>query len=150
MFGANKEKEQEVVISTTDLTNAEVRIGRGAHLKGNIEAQGPVRIDGKLIGDLSSKGKVVLGETAGVEGTIIAQNAEISGQFKGMLEISEMLVIKASAQIDGDIFCKKMVMEAGATFMGNCRMGLENAGTGQYANAATKSSNGALKNQEAI
>jgi cytoskeletal protein CcmA (bactofilin family) len=42
---------------------------------------------------------------------------------KGKLEISELLVLKATAVINGDIVTGKLVVEPGAIFNGSCRMG---------------------------
>jgi cytoskeletal protein CcmA (bactofilin family) len=58
-----------------------------------------------------------------VQGNIIAQNADIEGEVKGKIEISELLVLKATAVVNGDIITGKMVVESGAVFTGTCKMG---------------------------
>jgi cytoskeletal protein CcmA (bactofilin family) len=66
---------------------------------------------------------VALGPQSHVQGNIIAQNADIEGEVKGKLEVSELLVLKATAVINGDIVTGKMVVEPGAVFNGTCKMG---------------------------
>ncbi len=125
MFGSSHKdtsknpKNQEI----DKISNASTNIGKGATLQGNIDTFGNVRVDGKLIGDIKSKSKVATGNASLVEGSITAQNAEIEGEVKGSLEIAELLVLKSTAVINGDIITSKMVVEAGAIFNGKCQMG---------------------------
>ena len=92
-------------------------------LEGNIETYGNIRIEGKVIGNVKSKSKVALGNASHVAGNIVAQNADIEGEVKGKLEVSELLVLKATAVINGDIITGKLVVEPGAVFNGTCKMG---------------------------
>jgi cytoskeletal protein CcmA (bactofilin family) len=64
-----------------------------------------------------------LGPQSQIQGNIIAQNADIEGEVKGKIEITELLVLKATAVINGDIHTGKMVVEPGAVFNGTCKMG---------------------------
>ncbi|OJJ18683.1 cell shape determination protein CcmA [marine bacterium AO1-C] len=121
VFGNNTSKETKKDI--TELSNAETRIGKGAILDGNIETYGPVRLDGKIVGNIKSKSRVVLGETSSLQGSILAQNAEISGEVKGLIEIVDLLTLKSTAVINGDIVCNKLIVEAGAVSNGSCKMG---------------------------
>lgn len=122
MFGSNNTKETKQQ-DVDKISNASTNIGKGATLQGNIDTFGNVRIDGKLIGDIKSKSKVATGNASVVEGCITAQNAEIEGEVKGSLEVTELLVLKSTAIIHGDILTSKMVVEAGAVFNGKCQMG---------------------------
>ena len=64
-----------------------------------------------------------MGNSSHVAGNIVAQNADIEGEVKGKLEIAEMLVLKSTAVINGDIVTGKLVVEPGAIFNGTCKMG---------------------------
>ena len=98
-------------------------IGLGTTIEGNVDAQGDIRIDGKIIGNVVSRGKVVLGTTGIVEGNIIAKNAEVAGETTGKINIEELLVLKGTANINGDIVTSKLMVESGANFTGTCQMG---------------------------
>jgi cytoskeletal protein CcmA (bactofilin family) len=106
-----------------EISNSSNTIGKGTYLEGNIETFGNIRIEGKVTGNIKSKSKVALGPQSHVQGNIIAQNADIEGEVKGKLEIAELLVLKATAIINGDIVTGKMVVEPGAIFNGACKMG---------------------------
>lgn len=117
MFNNKEQKRAE------EISNSSNTIGKGTFLEGNIETHGNIRIEGKIKGDVRSKQKVALGNSSHVDGNIIAQNADIEGEVKGRIEIAELLVLKATAVINGDISTAKMVVEPGAIFNGACKMG---------------------------
>ena len=106
-----------------EISNSSNTIGKGTFLEGNIETFGNIRIEGKVTGNVKSKSKVALGHSSHVQGNIIAQNADIEGEVKGKIEIAELLVLKATAIINGDIVTGKLVVEPGAVFNGTCKMG---------------------------
>ncbi len=114
-------KEQKKVAE--EISNSTNTIGKGTVLEGNIETYGNIRIEGKVIGNIKSKSKIALGNSSHVDGNIIAQNADLEGEVKGRIEISEMLILKATAVVHGDIITGKLVVEPGAVFNGTCKMG---------------------------
>ena len=97
-------------------------IGNGTIIKGDIKASGDMRIDGTLIGSVTSKGKVVVGTTGIVEGEIICQSADFSGNVKAKVMVAELLAMKASAILTGEVSTGKISIEPGAKFTGSCNM----------------------------
>jgi cytoskeletal protein CcmA (bactofilin family) len=95
-------------------------IGNGTIIKGDIKASGDLRIDGTLIGSVTSKGKVVVGTTGNVEGEINCQSADLSGNIKATIIVAELLAMKASANVSGEITTGKISIEPGAIFSGYC------------------------------
>jgi cytoskeletal protein CcmA (bactofilin family) len=106
-----------------EISNSSNVIGKGTVLEGNIETYGNIRIEGRVNGNIKSKSKVALGAGSHVEGNISAQNADIEGEVNGKVDISEMLVLKSTALVHGDIITGKLVVEPGAIFNGTCKMG---------------------------
>ena len=98
-------------------------IGVGTTIEGDITTNGDMRIDGSLTGSINVKGKLVIGVSGFVEGEIICQNADISGTIKGKIGVAELLALKASSKLSGDIITNKIAIEPGATFTGTCSMG---------------------------
>jgi len=92
-------------------------------IEGSIKAKGNLRIDGKLTGTLECQGRVVIGATGSVDGEIRCENAEIEGSIKANVIVSELLSLKATAKVQGDIVTKKLAIEPGASFSGSCSMG---------------------------
>ena len=98
-------------------------IGAGTVIQGDITTNGDIRIDGALTGSIAVKGKLVIGVSGSVDGEIVCQNADISGGIKGKITVSELLTLKASAKLIGDIITNKIAIEPGAIFSGSCSMG---------------------------
>jgi cytoskeletal protein CcmA (bactofilin family) len=118
MFNKNESKKD-----IEQLSNSSTIIGKGTVLEGNIETLGNIRIEGNVIGNIKCKSKVAIGDSSKIEGNVISQNAEIAGEVKGTLEISEVLILKPTALIHGDIIANKLIIESGAAFNGECKMG---------------------------
>lgn len=97
-------------------------ISSGTDIIGDITSNGDIRIDGSVTGILSTKGKVVIGPTGKIKGEIICKNSEISGIIEGRVTISQLLNLKSSCRILGDIITSKLSIEPGAKFSGNCKM----------------------------
>ncbi|MCP3658827.1 MAG: polymer-forming cytoskeletal protein [Bacteroidetes bacterium] len=106
-------------------TNSSNIIGKETIIEGNITTSGNVRVEGKLIGNLTTKSKAVLGNDSRLEGKIVAQNAEIAGTLEGVIEVTELLILKPTAIVNGDIITKKLVFEKDAKFNGKCIMNSE-------------------------
>ncbi len=97
-------------------------IQSGTMITGDIESNGNIRIDGTLNGTVTAGGKVILGSTGNVEGEINCINADIEGRVNGIIRVKELLSLKATAIITGDIIVSKLSIEPGARFTGTCKM----------------------------
>lgn len=110
--------------NNTTIDNASINlIGNGTHITGDITSNGDVRIDGVLKGNISTAGKLVVGASGKIEGNVQCQNADVSGEIQGKITVSEMLSLKSSAKILGDIITGKIAIEPNANFTGTCNMG---------------------------
>ena len=94
-------------------------------VNGSIETFGNIRVEGKVVGDIKTKSKAAFGHSSQVDGSVLAQNAEVAGHITGTIEVTEQLVLKATATIDGDIITNKLLVESGANFNGKCKMGVK-------------------------
>lgn len=108
--------------SLTDLLGKTNRIVEETIIKGDIVSQADFRLDGSLIGNFSSNGKLVIGPAGSVIGEIICQNADIEGKFEGKMKVDDTLNIKATAIIIGDVTVGKLSVEPGAVFSATCIM----------------------------
>jgi cytoskeletal protein CcmA (bactofilin family) len=97
-------------------------ISNGTEITGDIKSNGDIRIDGSLAGNLNTKGKVVIGPTGKIKGEVICRNSEVSGIVEGKISVGQLLNLKASSKILGDIATSKLAIEPGARFTGNCNM----------------------------
>lgn len=108
--------------SYTDLLGKTNRIVEGTSINGNIISPADFRLDGHLIGNFLSKGKLVIGPAGLVKGDIVCKNADIEGRFEGKIQVLETLNIKSKAVIIGDVVCGKLSVEPGAEFSATCVM----------------------------
>ena len=98
-------------------------LAHGSKVKGNISADSDFRIDGLVQGEITCSGKVVIGTKGRLEGNITCVNAEIMGDVKGNIVVSDTLSLKASCNVKGDIKTKILIIEPEAIFTGSCDMG---------------------------
>jgi len=98
-------------------------VGKGTVFEGTVRAESDVRASGQIIGTLRVEGKAMISESGSVDGEIIATNADIAGRVQGEIEVEERLVLKETAQVDGNITTDRLVVEEGAEFTGECKMG---------------------------
>ena len=97
-------------------------ISNGTDITGDVKSNGDIRIDGSLTGNLSTKGKVVIGPTGRINGEVICKNSEVSGIIEGKIIVGQLLNLKASSKILGNIVTVKLAIEPGARFTGTCDM----------------------------
>lgn len=98
-------------------------IGAGTIITGDIYSKGDIRVDGTLKGSVITEGKVVLGKDGVIEGDVECSTADISGMIKAKITVAELLLLKTSAKLNGDITTNKLSIEPGAEFTGSCSMG---------------------------
>lgn len=108
--------------SYTDLLGKTNRIVEGTAIKGDIISQADFRLDGELIGNFQSSGKIVIGPAGSVTGDIICRNADIEGKFEGKIQVTEILNVKSKSSIHGEVICGKLAVEPGADFSASCTM----------------------------
>ena len=98
------------------------RIVEGTSIIGDIVSKADFRLDGELIGNFTSQGKLVIGASGVIKGEIICNNADIEGEFHGKIKALEILNIKATARIHGEVAVGKLSIEPGAEFTATCTM----------------------------
>jgi cytoskeletal protein CcmA (bactofilin family) len=108
--------------SYTDLLGKTNRIVEGTTITGDINSPADFRLDGHLIGNFQTKGKIVIGPAGSLKGDIICKNCDIEGKFDGKIQVSEILNVKSKAVIHGDVVCGKLSVEPGAEFSATCIM----------------------------
>ena len=98
------------------------RISTGTVIKGEITSPNDIRIDGSFEGKIISKGRVVVGEKAVISGDIICENVDFWGKMTGCFYVKDTLALKEGCVVDGDLNIRRLVVELGAKFDGNCKM----------------------------
>ena len=100
--------------------NSISRISAGTVIKGEILSPTDIRIDGTFEGRVQSKGRVVVGESATIKGDIVCENIDLWGKVEGNLFVKDTLSLKEGCVVDGNLHIRRLAVELGATFNGNC------------------------------
>lgn len=101
-------------------------IVEGTNIEGTINANSDIRVDGSIKGKLFCDAKVIIGPTGKVEGEIRCANAVVEGKFEGTITVKELLNIRETATIQGDIAYGKLIVQPGGTIDGTISMGGRN------------------------
>lgn len=116
-----KSKSSSMEKETT--TGLATIVASGTEIKGNIESKGDIRVDGVLIGNLTTSSKVLVGPSGKITGDVVAQQADVLGQINGIIKVTELLYLKGNCQINGNIYAGQLQVDATASFNGECHMG---------------------------
>ncbi|MEP6726160.1 MAG: polymer-forming cytoskeletal protein [Bacteroidota bacterium] len=119
-----KGKSKSEFFAETSGTNAASLISAGTTLTGDINSNADLRIDGNLVGNINSTAKVIIGANGTVKGDINGQQADILGKVTGGVKVKELLQLKGSSVVQGNIQAGKLQVEPTATFNGECHMTL--------------------------
>ena len=120
MFSPDRKKQKDQ--STMEATTQQNIIAQGTKIVGDIASQGPFRIDGTIEGNVKTSGKIVVGKSGYIKGTLQGENADFEGKFSGKLILTGTLSLKATAHIEGEVHINKLAVEPGATFNATCSM----------------------------
>ena len=115
----NKEKSSENKPST----NSATLVSTGTTLQGDVKSDSDLRIDGTIHGNVSSSSKIIIGPTGYVEGNIQGQNADITGKVVGNITVSELLQLRGTCNVNGNLHATKLQVDPTAVFNGQCQMG---------------------------
>ncbi len=112
------------------LNRKEVVSGPGMHnilsagtvLTGNLVTDDDIRIDGVIEGNIVSKGKIIVGGNGVVSGDIECHNLDLMGKITGNVQCTEIVILRSSSHMMGDIKTQTIEIEPGARFSGLCKM----------------------------
>jgi cytoskeletal protein CcmA (bactofilin family) len=117
MFSDNKKDK-----TSLELTSSQNIVSKGTKIVGDLTSEGDLRIDGTIEGNLRTPGKVVVGKTGYIKGTLSGADAHFEGKFSGKLSLSGTLTLKSTAHIEGEVVLGKLEVDPGATFNVTCVM----------------------------
>ena len=116
MFDAGKKSGISGIIETV--------IGQGAHLKGEIDTKGSIRVDGALDGNVVADQEILIGESAKVKGNVRGCRVIVAGEVNGDVSAKESVEIKKMGKVFGDISGNTLTVNEGASYKGKVTMGI--------------------------
>ena len=114
MFTDNKKEKAPEGLSNS--------ISQGTKIVGDFNSEGDFRIDGTVEGNVKTSGKVFVGKSGSIRGTLQGTDAYFEGKFSGKLALSGTLTLMATANIEGEVVVGKLAVEPGANFNVTCVM----------------------------
>ena len=111
------------MLKSAEKNNEINSIASGSKFEGDLTSVGDVRIDGQLNGSINTKGRLVLGASGVIEGDVTCESATIAGELKATITAKDLLTLKSSSKLSGEIVAGKIAIEPGAIFSGKCSMG---------------------------
>jgi cytoskeletal protein CcmA (bactofilin family) len=122
MFNTKNKTDMQPEKTTTS-GNGTTLISTGTTLKGDISSNSDLRIDGTIVGNITSSAKIVIGANGIVEGDIFGNQADIVGKVSGNVRTKELLQLRGESIVTGNLYAGKLQVEPSATFNGQCHMG---------------------------
>ena len=98
-------------------------IGPDAKFKGELTFEKGVKVLGSFEGQINTKGDLVVASGSNVQADIEAGSIAVEGDIKGNMAASDLIELKQTAKLQGDIRCSRLVVIDGASFMGHCNVG---------------------------
>lgn len=92
-------------------------IGANTDFQEGLNVKGTLRVDGRIDGKLNAE-YLILGETAVVKGEVTAKKIIVGGKIEGNLRAQEILEIKSTGKVLGDIFTNKFSITEGGELNG--------------------------------
>jgi len=97
-------------------------IGAGTVVEGKIRSQGSVRVDGKLVGEVTASESLAVGIAGEIDGNITAKNVTVGGKVRGTISVSEKVVFEGKSVVRADIRATRLVIDEGSIFDGKVSM----------------------------
>lgn len=121
MFNTKTKSEPMAQIPASN--SAATMIGAGTTLKGDIQSQQDLRIDGTVIGNVRSAAKIIIGQGGVIEGDLESTQCDVNGKVSGNIRCRELLQLRGESMVTGNLYAGKLQIEPSATFNGQCHMG---------------------------
>lgn len=98
-------------------------VGHGTTLTGETDFHAMLRVDGHLIGTVSSEsGTLIIGTNGHVDANIMVAAAMVNGTVNGDIFATEKLHLGRTARVMGNIQSPRLIVEEGAILEGSCNM----------------------------
>lgn len=106
--------------------------GPGMQLSGEVTVAEGLVIEGTFDGNVTSSDEnLTVGKKGRVKGELHGIIVSVRGTVEGKIYGDELVRLYPTAVVDGTVYCKRLIIDDGATFNGNIDMAAENAATGK-------------------
>jgi cytoskeletal protein CcmA (bactofilin family) len=100
-------------------------VDAGCTIRGELDFKSSFRLDGRVEGNVRSPSELVIGESGVVEGEVHVARCLIGGTVRGIIRVSDRVILHATAKVWADVYAPALVMEEGAFLEGKVNMETE-------------------------
>jgi cytoskeletal protein CcmA (bactofilin family) len=123
-------------------------LGAGSHFKGTIKVKGTLRVEGEFDGEVECQETLEVGRTGMVRANLKVKDAVIAGKVFGNINSTSRIELQSGSHLEGDIVTKRLVIDEGVFFEGNCKMGEKPADSPLRSKPAATPATGEKKTEE--
>ncbi len=102
-------------------------VAQGVVVEGDFSAEGSVRLDGVVEGNVKAGGYLLVGVSGKIHGDVEASSVTIGGEVTGNVNAPAKAELTSTARVIGDICTQVIVIDEKAVFQGRCDMNQEEA-----------------------
>lgn len=130
MFKSRSKSKEAATAPVTTATNGGSTspgggnvVAAGTFIEGKMTTTEDMRLDGQIKGEINCQKKFVIGEQGNIEGDVDCSEASVKGKIHGTIKVNGLLHLMETAKLEGKILAKKMVVDEGASYSGECLIG---------------------------
>ncbi len=123
MFGKDADTTGGAPVATGGDARTTSILAQGCTFKGEVTIQGIFRVEGEFDGTIRTPEQLVIGKTGVVRGDVHVKNAIIGGRVVGNITAETKIELQSGSHVEGDIRTRRLVIDEGVFFEGNCSMG---------------------------
>ena len=121
--GKNNNESSKTITTSQTINQSSCVISKGTVIEGKFKTTEDLRLDGTILGEIQSDKKIVMGESGRIEGVVHCNESAIKGKIEGEINVNGLLHLLNTAFIKGKIKAKKMIVDEGASYNGECLIG---------------------------
>ncbi len=114
MFGFVKKRRKTELITSI--------LGEKTHVKGTLNSEASLCIEGQFEGDIYSQGDVYIGQKSSVKANIKATRVIVSGEVIGTIDVKKKVEITKTGKVYGHIYATQLLVEEGGIYKGQVNM----------------------------
>lgn len=143
------ERASSAPVKSAPLAGGLSIVGAGMMVRGDLESNGVVKVEGVVDGHVRARGQVLVARDGAVHGDIETTEAVVGGKVSGAIHASERVEVQAGASVDGDITTKRISVAEGGTLNGLIRMAVAPEASAEQAVNAPADTKAAARAQSA-
>lgn len=125
--GGSKDNNEAPRRRASDLMPLSI-IAHDMAVVGDLQAEGVVKVEGRVTGTIKAGNQVLIAPGSTVEGDVHTKEAVVGGEVRGTIHATERVELQATAVVQGDIVTPRIAILEGGRVTGEVKMDVPNDG----------------------